>query len=118
LTLAEKKEDYVEAIKRQQQTFELIVIDGVHRQDCGRQIETCLNKETGIVILDNSDWYAATASYLKETLGLIQVDFHGFTPINDYTSTTSILMTRSIDLVAKASQPAYSLAALRYSYDH
>lgn len=118
LILAEEKEDYVQAITRQQQTFELIVIDGVHRQDCARKIDAFLNKETGIVILDNSDWYAATAKYLKETLGLIQLDFHGFTPINDYTSTTSILMTRSIDLVAKAAQPAYSLAANRHSYDH
>lgn len=33
-------------------------------------------------------------------------------------STTSVPMTRSIDLVTRTVQPVYSLAATRHSYEH
>jgi hypothetical protein len=45
-----------------------------------------------MLIFDNSDWYPNTVRFLQEKLGWMQIDFHGYGPINNYTWTTSILM--------------------------
>lgn len=45
-----------------------------------------------MLILDNSDWYPKSVKYLQESLGWMQADFHGFGPINNYTSTTSVFI--------------------------
>lgn len=70
----------------------------------------------GIVILDNSDWFRETSKYLREKLDLIEIDFHGFGPINDYTWTTSVFITRNfrfkpIDNI----QPIFSTSAIKQS---
>jgi hypothetical protein len=45
-----------------------------------------------MLILDNSDWYPNSVSFLQGELGWIQADFHGFGPINNYTWTTSVFL--------------------------
>jgi len=50
------------------------------------------------VIFDNSDWYPNAIRYLRQNLGWIQVDFHGFGPIADFTTTTTIFFDKSIIL--------------------
>ena len=45
-----------------------------------------------MLILDNSDRYPNKLKFLKEKLGWMQIDFHGFGPINSYTWTTSIFI--------------------------
>lgn len=45
-----------------------------------------------MLILDNSDWYPSTIKYLQKNLNWVQIDFHGFGPINSYTWTTSIFV--------------------------
>jgi hypothetical protein len=37
--------------------------------------------------------------------GYIEIDFHGFGPINDYTWTTSLFLDREIALEPKSIQP-------------
>jgi len=51
-----------------------------------------------MVIFDNSDWYPKTIEFLRNTLDWIEVDFHGFGPINDYTWTTTIFINRLLKL--------------------
>jgi len=83
------------------------------------QVKKNLNLESGIVILDNSDWYAETAKFLRDSLNMIQIDFHGFGPINSYTWTTSLFLTRGVMMNPKNKiQPVYSLSALRHKYEH
>ena len=118
ILLAEDKESYIKSLEESGEIFDLIIIDGIHRQDCARNIAGHLNKEGGIVILDNSDWYAATAKYLRETFDFIQVDFHGFSPINAYTLTTSVFLSRNVRLTPINNQPEYSVAAIREAYEH
>lgn len=93
IILLEEKNDYVEAILSQDKKFDIIVIDGKHRYECSRNAVKCLS-EVGLVILDNSDWYPKTAEYLREH-GLIQTNFSGFGPVNDYTWTTSLFLSES-----------------------
>jgi len=56
------------------------------RRTCGK------NRGGVIVIFDNSDWYPKTVEFLRENLGWVQIDFHGFGPINNYTWTTSLFV--------------------------
>ncbi len=119
LFLKKNKDEYVKSINTFETKFDIIIIDGVFRQDCSMEVEKNLNLESGIVILDNSDWYAETAKFLRDSMNMIQIDFHGFGPINSYTWTTSLFLTRGVMIKPKNKiQPAYSLSALRYKYEH
>ena len=92
--------------------FDVIVIDGIHRQLCAEHIGSLI-AAGGMVILDNSDWHPVAARYLREHYDLIQVDFHGFGPINGYTWTTSIFLSRSFVVrPATARLPGYSAGAI------
>jgi len=77
--------------------FEVYIVDGKYRRECLNHIvnlDVGKNKRGGAImlILDNSDRYPNTLKFLKEKLGWIQIDFHGFGPINSYTWTTSIFI--------------------------
>jgi len=75
--------------------FDVVIVDGEKRYECAKEIHKYL-KDDGIVILDNSDWYKNSAKIIRD-LGLIQTDFSGFGPINNYTWTTSVFFTRKYD---------------------
>ena len=45
-----------------------------------------------MIIFDNSDWYPNTIRQIQNSINLVQIDFHGFGPINNYTWTTSIFL--------------------------
>jgi len=116
-TVLLKKDDteYEKAITETGKVFDVIVIDGLRRPECARDIDKYLNHQSSegfMIILDNSDWYKNTAKYLKEELNLIEVDFHGFGPINATTWTTSIFLSRNFDFKPINNvQPAFSIAA-------
>lgn len=100
IVLAKEAEQYVQAGSKKK--FDVVIIDGRYRHQCATVVKSMLS-ENGIVLLDNSDWYPDTAKYLRESLDLIQVDFHGFGPINNYAWTTSLFFTRSVKLKMKTS---------------
>ncbi|MBX3303317.1 MAG: class I SAM-dependent methyltransferase [Nitrospira sp.] len=113
IELCEDKSEYVNAITRLAGKADVIVIDGLYRMACAELVRDHLS-EGGIVILDNADWHRATSRYLRHDLSLLQVDFHGFGPINPYTWTTSIFFARTACLQPLMdSQPQYSIAAIK-----
>ena len=116
LLLKPNAKEYINAINSLTQKFDVIAIDGVLRAECSRIIKDHLNvdsKSGYMVILDNSDWYKNTAKYLRETMDMIEIDFHGFGPINSYTWTTSIFLSRNFDFKPiNKIQPHYSIGAL------
>lgn len=87
-----KDDDYVNAIKLTNQKFDIILIDASHRFECTKIAANYL-KEGGLIILDNSNWYTNSVESLK-LQNFIQIDFHGFGPINPYTWTTSFFFSR------------------------
>ncbi len=117
--LYENEKDYVNSIKIKKQKYDVVIIDGICRSECSHGIENFLNKESNegyMVILDNSDWHQEIAKYLRKNLCLIEVDFHGFGPINNYTWTTSIFLSRNFDFKpVNDFQPNYSISAIRNS---
>ena len=82
---------------------DVVLIDGIEREGCSKATLELLNKG-GMIILDNSDRHPDVAAYFREN-GFIEVDFHGFGPINDYTWTTSIFLDRAINLQPLTIQP-------------
>jgi len=94
---------YVTAIKEFNQKFDIVVIDGILRDDCSK-IAIQYLKSDGLIILDNSDRDPAIAEFLRGK-DLIEVDMHGFGPINDYTWTTSFFLTRSFNFKPNQNQP-------------
>jgi len=111
IVYAGSEQEYVLAGSGSQ--FDVIVIDGIHRLKCVEQVPLMLS-DAGLVILDNSDWHPEAALFLRETMELIQVDFHGFGPINEYTWTTSLFFSRKFRCVPLGLRmPEYSAGAIK-----
>jgi hypothetical protein len=83
--------------------FDIILIDGINRNECS-EVSVEMIKEKGMIILDNSDRHPDICENLRN-FGLIEVDFHGFGPINDYTWTTSVFFHRDFDIRPLSIQP-------------
>jgi len=102
--LFEDAEDYINFLTQQKRSFDIYVIDGRWRGECAKTVLKHINQYGGkIVIFDNSDWYPNAIRYLRQNLGWIQVDFHGFGTINNYTWTTTIFFNSSLTLEYKTS---------------
>jgi predicted O-methyltransferase YrrM len=105
------KESYVDVVAKINKKFDIIVIDGqLFRKECAVISKNYL-KEGGMIILDNSDWFKSAAKVLYES-DLIQVDFHGFGPINNYTWVTSIFFHRKFRMEYLEYQPNYAIGGL------
>ena len=105
------KDEYVNLPSFLDQKFDVIIVDGSYRSECASVAALHL-KSDGFIILDNSDWYEATSSALREK-DFIEIDMAGFGPINNYTWTTSIFLRRGVDLRPLADeQPKNSIGSL------
>lgn len=94
-------EGYFNAIFEDNQKYDVIIVDGKRRADCARCATKQLN-DGGIVILDDSDRINTSKEYVDavaalKAADLLQVDFYGFCPMNNYTKTTSIFFSRNFN---------------------
>ncbi|MCL1926413.1 MAG: class I SAM-dependent methyltransferase, partial [Syntrophorhabdaceae bacterium] len=99
LYLKEDEISYAGCIEQQEGFFDVIIIDGVYREQC---VEKALKKlsSDGMIIFDNSDRVAEFEDYERAiknlaTANLIEVDFKGFLPLCSWTIVTSIFLTRN-----------------------
>jgi len=88
-------------------TFDLIIIDGIERAACAK-VAVSILREGGVIILDNSDRHPETAAKFRDH-SLIQIDFHGFGPVNSYTWTTSLFLSRSYNFKPLSHQPQHPI---------
>lgn len=111
--------NYEQSILYENKKFDVIIIDGIRRTECSKVVGRALNDESSdgyMIILDNADWYKQTSKYLRGYYNLIEIDFHGFGPINAYTWTTSIFLSRNFNFKPiNDSQPHFSIAGLMQS---
>lgn len=113
--LFKKNNEYISSLSDE---ANIVIIDGTNRQECAEHLLNNYNKENlFVVIFDNSDWYPATIQKLRENLKWIQVDFHGFTPINNYTSTTTIYINPAFQSHLKYIKPLHSIAPIMATND-
>ncbi len=94
-------EIYENAILETDENFDVIIVDGKRREKC---CETACKRlaKGGIIILDDSDRINTSEEYRKsvailKSAGLLQVDFYGFCPMNNYTKNTSLFFSRDFD---------------------
>lgn len=90
---------------------DVVIVDGRFRKAC---VEHLLSSDTAgnvsMLIFDNSDWYPQTIQIVRETLGWLEVDFHGFGPINRYTWTTTVFVNPENRHVLKYARDLHSVA--------
>lgn len=111
LRLAAERTEYVAAIRPLAGTFDVIVVDGRWRFACAREAVAAL-RPGGLIVLDNADWYPGTARMLRAA-NLIEIDFSGFGPINDYTWTTSLFLDRAYNFRPRSDrQPVPGIGSL------
>lgn len=94
-------EGYENALLETAGKFDVIVIDGKRREECSKAAVVRL-APGGMIILDDSDRINTSQEYVNavKTLrnaDLIQVDFYGFCPMNNYTKTTSLFLRRDFN---------------------
>lgn len=115
--LLRANEDYENSISEINKDFDVVVIDGIRRVECSKAIRGYLNKDSDegfMIILDNSERYKETSRYLREEMDLIEVDFHGFGPINGYTWTTSIFLSRNFNFKPNNGiQPHFPISGIK-----
>jgi hypothetical protein len=83
--------------------FDVIVIDGILREECINPAIRSHNQK-GFIILDNSERYPDLSEIIRNS-GYLQIDFHGFGPVNRYTWTTSFYFKSDLKLPIKTIQP-------------
>ena len=79
--------------------FNVVVIDGTFRAPCAGFFLSKMPEPNNfeILIYDNADWQPDVIRILNQKLrDWVQVDFHGFGPINDFTSTTTIFINANV----------------------
>lgn len=97
----EENESYEKAILEEDEPYDVIVIDGKRRAQCALAAVKRL-AAGGMIILDDSDRvntseeYASAIKICKDA-NLIQIDFYGFCPMNNYTKTTSLFIQRDFN---------------------
>jgi hypothetical protein len=114
LVYADQKDSYLAGVGTYE-LYDIVIVDGLYRASCA-DIGRARLREGGFIILDNSDWLAQTAARLRNA-DLIQIDFHGLGPINDYPWCTSFFLSR--DFVGRASgrQPKRDPLSLERNWD-
>jgi hypothetical protein len=73
---------------------DILIIDGQFRRECAEHAVK-VGASAAMIIFDNSDWHPGSIDFLRSSLDWLQVDFHGFGPINNYTWTTSVFINPS-----------------------
>lgn len=82
--------EYTDEIRRYQQVFDIIVIDGRERVACCKNALGAL-KNKGVIIWDNSERPGYQPGYDFLTgQGFKRIDFYGLGPINPYEWCTSV----------------------------
>lgn len=75
--------------------FDLIIVDGSYRDICIEKCPIKLN-ETGVLIVDNSDWEQLQSSFaLLKRQGFRQLEFYGIGPANGHPWGTSIFYKKN-----------------------
>lgn len=83
--------NYISAFGAQELLPDVVIIDGKDRACCFAEVLGWRSlPHISMIILDNSNWYPRLIESAWQDLRWPRIDFHGFTPINDYTSSTSI----------------------------
>jgi hypothetical protein len=115
VVLAVDKETYTHTIcNYSDMVFDLVVVDGDHRNEC---VDTCLGvlPESGIVVFDNSDRHTYESGiYNLQKAGFFRIDFWGLIPSYAYRNCTSVFF-RNPEILKRAPLPSKHVSNLGFS---
>jgi hypothetical protein len=115
VVLAVDKETYTHTIcNYSDMVFDLVVVDGDHRNEC---VDTCLGvlPESGIVVFDNSDRQTYESGiYNLQKAGFFRIDFWGLIPSYAYRNCTSVFF-RNPEILKRAPLPSKHVSNLGFS---
>lgn len=97
------KISYAQAILDSNIQFDIVIIDGIWRNECAAAALERIRAE-GVIIVDNSDWYTDVTSFLR-TKGYFPIDFNGFGPCNPYCWTTTLMLPFSSHFMERQGEP-------------
>lgn len=105
-------ETYENAILEQEVMFDVIIVDGKRRAECCAQAVQKLNTG-GFIVLDDSDRVNTSEEYRRgieilRAANLLQVDFFGCCPMNNYSKTTSLFLSRDFNFKTKQEIQPYN----------
>lgn len=107
---APKKKEYVDSLNEE---FDVIIIDGKNRLECAKRAITFIKQDSGLIILDNSERYPLVCKLIRDQLNFIQIDFHGMGPSKSESWTTTIFLSRSVNLKPLDKQPVRPINGIR-----
>jgi len=90
IALAQERGEYLAQIEKFGQRYDLIVVDGIHRNEC-MDIAPNYLSDRGVVVLDNSErpeYAPATEALLSK--GFRKIDFYGMAPVTPLAGTTTV----------------------------
>jgi hypothetical protein len=90
VTLAKGADAYVREIDARGGEFDIVIVDGEHRNECARAAAARV-KPGGAIVFDNSDRasFAEGIAHLSHS-GWLRADFFGLTPCYPYKACTSV----------------------------
>lgn len=100
---AKDRLEYTSVLNKLNRTFDVIIVDGKYRHECLSSAVKHLNKN-GFILFDNSDWFPDSCALLRKA-DLIQVDFCGLGPLNEYTWCTSLFLNREFSFKRLINSP-------------
>jgi hypothetical protein len=104
---------YAKAIEGYDGAFDVVVVDGIERADCANAAIAHIRRLGGkMLILDNSDWYPKLVPHIRTQLEWLEIDFHGFGPLNKYSWTTSLFINPASAKDLAPQRPLMSLAGV------
>lgn len=116
--LAIDQQTYISSLINWKHDADIIIIDGNWRTSCTNSVIDYIKDGGGVMLIfDNSDWYPLAIKNLREKLQWIQLDFHGFGPINNYTWTTSVFINPIKANLIRYSRPLMSVRGLQNNTD-
>lgn len=109
---------YVSALGDEQP--DVIVIDGNHRPACVDYLiekYAATDRDLPMILFDNADWYPKSVALLRAQTKWLEIDFHGFGPINAYTWTTTVFVGLNSSKPISYAAPLLSKMALHHKAD-
>lgn len=98
IVLSPQDETYENSLDK---VCDVIVIDGIRRLQCAQKALSLL-ADGGMIIVDDSDRVNNSAEYrqmikLLKDADLLQIDFYGCCPMNNFTKATSLFLRRNFN---------------------
>ncbi|MCK4825281.1 SAM-dependent methyltransferase, partial [bacterium] len=112
LILEKNQRKYINMISKTNKKFDIVIIDGAHRKSCAKKASKHI-KKSGMVILDNADWFPNTSKMLRKQ-NLKQIDFIGFGPINYYATNTAVFIKNGfLSRITYTASPSFVQGGLK-----